>query len=70
MMDGLVGSTRREFLAGIAGAGATASLPSLWLSGGGGNPSARDLPIVYFSKHLQWLNWEPMAATAAELPDP
>ncbi len=67
MMDGLVGSTRREFLAGIAGAGATASLPSLWLSGGGGNPSARDLPIVYFSKHLQWLNWEPMAATAAEL---
>src|SRR5580765_3339715 len=66
MMDGLVGSTRREFLAGIAGAGATAGLPNLWPSGGG-SPSASGPPIVYFSKHLQWLDWEPMVAPAAEL---
>jgi sugar phosphate isomerase/epimerase len=44
-----------------------ASFPSLGLADGGGSQSARRLPIVYFSKHLQWLDGEQMAATAAEL---
>jgi len=59
-------SSRREFLGGIVGAGAAAGLPGLWATEGSGAPAKR-LPIVYFSKHLQWLDWEPMAATAAEL---
>ena len=59
--------SRRNFLSGVAGAGAIASLPSRALTEAAGNPSARRLPIVYFSKHLQWLDWEPMAATAADL---
>ncbi len=66
-MDDRVSSSRRRFLSGVAGAGAMASLPSLALTQGVGSPSARRLPIVYFSKHLQWLGWEQMAATAAEL---
>ena len=45
-----------------------ASLSSHWSNRcRSASPSARRLPIVYFSKHLQWLDWEPMAETAAEL---
>ena len=67
MMDDKVGSSRREFLSGVAGVGAMASFSSLGLTAGEGGPSAKPLPIVYFSKHLQWLDWEQMAATAADL---
>jgi sugar phosphate isomerase/epimerase len=66
-MDDKVDLSRRNFLSSVAGAGAMAGLPSLAFTGEAGNPPARRLPIVYFSKHLQWLDWEPMAATAAEL---
>jgi sugar phosphate isomerase/epimerase len=43
------------------------SFSSLWSSEEGGSKSAGRLPVVYFSKHLQWLNWEQMAETAKEL---
>jgi len=60
-------SSRRRFLASVAGAGALAGVSSLWSSEAGiGEPGGR-LPIVYFSKHLQWLDWEDMAETAKEL---
>jgi len=62
-----VDSSRRRFLASVAGAGALAGVSSLWSSEAGiGEPGGR-LPIVYFSKHLQWLDWEHMAETAKEL---
>jgi sugar phosphate isomerase/epimerase len=67
MMDKQVDLSRRNFLSSVAGAGALAGLPSLASTAGAGSPPARRLPIVYFSKHLQWLDWEPMAATAADL---
>jgi sugar phosphate isomerase/epimerase len=67
MMDDGVRSSRRKFLSSVAGAGAMAGFPSLGLGEGKGGPSARQLPIVYFSKHLQWLDWEHMAETAKEL---
>ena len=67
MSDEKFGSSRRKFLSTVAGAGAMAGLPSLWPNDAAGRPPAKRLPIVYFSKHLQWLDWEPMAATAAEL---
>jgi len=44
-----------------------ASLPGWGRSEAGGGASAPRLPIIYFSKHLQWLDWEHMAATAKEL---
>src|SRR5271157_2922622 len=67
MTDEEFGSSRRKFLSGVAGAAAMASLPSLWSKEAEGYPPASRLSIVYFSKHLQWLDWERMAATAAEL---
>jgi len=67
MIDERSVSSRRKFLSGVAGAGAMAGLTGLWPNEAAGHPSANSLPIVYFSKHLQWLDWEPMAATAAEL---
>ncbi len=66
-MDEKSGSSRRKFLTTVAGAGALAGLSSFGYSGGRAHPSARPLPIVYFSKHLQWLDGREMAATAAEL---
>jgi L-ribulose-5-phosphate 3-epimerase len=57
-------SSRRKFLSQVAGAGAMASLPNLPKID---DRSAARLPIVYFSKHLQWLEWEQMAETAREL---
>lgn len=44
-----------------------ASFSNLRSSEERGGKSATRLPIVYFSKHLQWLDWEHMAETAAEL---
>jgi sugar phosphate isomerase/epimerase len=44
-----------------------ASFLSLGFAEEGASPSPRRLPIVFLSKYLQWLDWEPMAATAAEL---
>ena len=67
MMDEKVVSSRRKFLSGVAGAGALAGFPSLGFTEGKDGPSAQKLPIVYFSKHLQWLDWEHMAETAKEL---
>jgi sugar phosphate isomerase/epimerase len=67
MMDEKVVSSRRKFLSGVAGAGARAGFPSLGFAEGKGSPSAQQLPVVYFSKHLQWLDWEHMAETAKEL---
>ncbi len=62
-----VSSSRRKFLKSVAGAGVMVSLPSRGASDAvPDNPLSR-VPIVYFSKHLQWLNWEQMAETAAEL---
>ena len=64
-MNERIDASRRRFLSGVAGAGAMAGLPGLGSTQG--SPSARRLPIVYFSKHLQFLDWEHMAETAAEL---
>ena len=66
-MEIRVDSSRRKFLTSVAGAGAMAGFSSLWSSEAGGSKSSGLLPIVYFSKHLQWLNWEQMAETAKEL---
>lgn len=64
MQDGH--SSRRSFLSRIAGAGMMAGFPSLGVATGTG-ASIAGLPVVYFSKHLQWLDWEPMAETAKKL---
>jgi sugar phosphate isomerase/epimerase len=68
---------RREFLAQSLrqGAGALAGLsvrPTRALPLGGGlpaghGPTSNASPVCIFSKHLQWLEWEAMAATAAQL---
>jgi sugar phosphate isomerase/epimerase len=58
-------SSRRDFLKNVAAAGAMVSLPGLRSAA-----APADKPRVqtcYFSKHLQWLGWEQMAETAAEL---
>jgi L-ribulose-5-phosphate 3-epimerase len=44
-----------------------AGFPHLAPAEGGGSPAASRAPIIYFSKHLQWLDWEHMAETAKEL---
>ncbi|MCK5269482.1 MAG: sugar phosphate isomerase/epimerase [Sedimentisphaerales bacterium] len=66
--SGLMDSpTRRDFLAGLAGAGALLSMP---LAGGNVQAAAaerRRMKICIFSKHLQWLDYKDMARTAAEL---
>src|ERR1035438_10092970 len=67
MMGERVGSSRRRFLSGVAGAGAMASIARLGLTEGQGSPPASRLQIIYFSKHLQWLGWEQMAATVVDL---
>ncbi|MGA2077316.1 MAG: sugar phosphate isomerase/epimerase family protein [Terriglobia bacterium] len=58
-------SSRREFLRTVAAASAAASL-----SAHRAPASPAEKPRVqtcYFSKHLQWLGWEQMAETTAEL---
>src|SRR5208283_2836213 len=66
-MEEKVSSSRREFLRNVAGAGAMASLPGLRSAAAAAAGPASRVPTCYFSKHLQWLDWEPMAETAAEL---
>ncbi len=61
------GSSRRRFLSRVASAGVMASLPYRGSAGAAENASPGRLPIIYFSKHLQWLDWEHMAGTAKEL---
>ncbi len=59
------GSSRRTFLRNLAGAGAIASFPKLEPAA---SPAEKPrVQTCYFSKHLQWLGWEQMAETAAEL---
>jgi sugar phosphate isomerase/epimerase len=56
---------RRAFLAGMGGAGVLAGLPELRSAA-----LAQDkpnIPVCIFSKHLQFLGWEEMAKTAADL---
>ena len=60
-------SSRRNLLNCAAGAGVMASLPKLGVAAKRDGTSTPRLPIVYFSKHLQWLDWEHMAGTAKEL---
>src|SRR5207302_1470824 len=67
MIDNGSSPSRREFLTGVAGAGAMAEISSLWSNAKGGSEPGRRLPIVYFSKHLHWLDWEHMAETTKEL---
>lgn len=55
---------RREFIAGVVAAGAVSSLPALSLAGANKKDSQK---ISIFSKHLQWLDYDGMAQTAAEL---
>ena len=62
-----VNSSRRKFLRNVTGAGVMVSLPSIRTTDAMPGKPPRRVPIVYFSKHLQWLNWEQMAETAAEL---
>jgi sugar phosphate isomerase/epimerase len=62
-----VSSSRRKFLRSMAGAGAMVSLPSIRASDAVPGKPPSLVQIVYFSKHLQWLDWEQMAETAAEL---
>ncbi len=59
------GASRREFLRHLAGAGVAAALPVAGLARGPEAPPR--LPVCIFSKHLQWLDWAPMAETAAKL---
>src|SRR5208337_4695722 len=64
-MEDKSSSSRRAFLRNVAGAGAMASLTSLRATEA--VPDKPGVQTCYFSKHLQWLNWEQMAETAAEL---
>lgn len=60
------GTTRREFLQCVASAGA-AALPAVSFARGRTAESEPSIPVCIFSKHLHWLDWEPMAETAAKL---
>ena len=59
--------SRRAFLAGVGGAGLMANLPGVRSASlAPENPSGH-IPVCIFSKHLQFLDWEEMAKTAADL---
>lgn len=60
-------TTRREFLRQLAGAGVAATLPAVSFANGTTADSEPCIPVCIFSKHLHWLDWEPMAETAAKL---
>jgi sugar phosphate isomerase/epimerase len=61
------GSSRREFLRHLAGVGVAAALPAASFARVHDAAAGPRLPVCIFSKHLQWLDWEPMAETAAKL---
>jgi len=44
-----------------------AGLSSRWSAGSEAGESSRRLPVVYFSKFMQWLDWEHMAETVKGL---
>src|SRR5256885_2138505 len=59
--------SRRTFLTSMVGAGVMANLPQVKSAQPAQDKTRDRLQVCIFSKHLQWLNWERMAATAAEL---
>jgi len=59
------GLTRRKFFIGLAAAGAVANFNQSGLIGK--KQTTRRVPVCIFSKHLQWLGYEGMAETAAEI---
>jgi len=61
------GVTRREFLTGLAAGGAAVSLHSGGLVGKMQPKSRNRVSLCIFSKHLQWLDYEGMAESAAEV---
>ena len=61
------GVTRREFLTGLAAAGTAVSLHSGGLAGKVQSKSRKRVSLCIFSKHLQWLDYDGMAETAAEV---
>ncbi len=61
------GVTRRKFLKGLAASGAAAAIKPPGLFGGTKLKSGRQVSVCIFSKHLQWLDYDGMAETAAEL---
>ena len=58
--------SRRKFLTGVAMAGASIPLAGI-ASGTNTNASKHKRKICIFSKHLQWLDYDGMAQTAAEI---
>jgi L-ribulose-5-phosphate 3-epimerase len=58
---------RREFIGGMALAGAAMVLPTLGISRAVRFAGAKSIPLCIFSKHLQWLDYEGMAQATAKL---
>jgi sugar phosphate isomerase/epimerase len=68
MMDKLKDDlSRRAFLAGMGGAGVLTGLPGVRAAALAEDKASRHNPVCIFSKHLQFLDWEEMAKTAADL---
>ena len=61
------GLTRRDFLTGLAAAGTAVGLHSGGLIGGMQSKNTNRASVCIFSKHLQWLDYEGMAESAAEV---
>jgi len=62
--------SRRQVLATIAGAGAALSLPGASIKSNISGTQAsiqKHMKVCIFSKHLQWLNYQDMAETAADI---
>jgi len=60
--------SRRQFMATAAAAGMSLSVPGLRQTAIGSTPEKKDKTrICIFSKHLQWLDYDAMAETAAEI---
>jgi sugar phosphate isomerase/epimerase len=57
--------SRRKFIAGVAATGA--SLPFVSMSQSTDDAQVDEIKICVFSKHLQWLDYQGMAETAAEI---
>ncbi len=59
--------SRREFIRRLAGLGVAAALPAASFARGAEVAPEPRMPVCIFSKHLHWLDWEPMAEAAAKL---
>lgn len=57
--------SRRKFIAGLAAAGA--SVPMFGMAKSASKEQVDKMKVCVFSKHLQWLDYQGMAATAAEI---